>query len=897
MRWLHRVAIRVRMLFGRGGAAVRLDEELQFHLERQIAENIAAGMGADEARAAALRLFGNPALMRDQTRAAWSWAWLDSVGRDLRYCVRSIWRSPGFAVTVIGTLALGIGAAAAMFTVVDSVLLRPLPYADAGRLVLLHEGDRTGRAMWDVPWLDVDEWTRRSRSFDEMAFAGSLGGRNYIEGNATAVQMQGITASSNLFDVLKAQPGMGRVFDPEPPSMAIGKNAGKVVLSYPVWQAAFGGDTGVVGKVAHVNGKPYTVIGVMPRGFFFPRIDPNTAQVWLPAQLGESDKERSYNSANYEVVGRLRKGVTLEAAQAEMDAIQKTIAPEYTDEDLRKDHNVVSLVRFGDTLIDADVKKALLALLAASGVLWLIAGVNGMNLLLARGSVRQREIAMRGALGASRRRVMQQMMIEGLVLSTAAAVLGVGLALAGIRVAEKTAPARLGLDLTPHVNLTLLAALCGLTLLSALLSTAWPSLIAVRAPIETALKQGGLQAGTSRRHHLLRGALVAAEIAMSLTLLVVCGLLLRTIYTLRHVPLGYRTDHIIVANLNIPSYRFTNQNMTQALYVPLLERAQHLHGVDAAGLMSEVPLGKTFHIMLSLRMNGDQISAELKPVSAQIQRIFGFKMLAGRFFNDQDSPNSQSVAVVNPAFAALYAPNKHDPNSILGTKVWNLRKNSPAYVVGVIDNERQQAISEPSQPEVEVCLCQITPDAGIYRPSTIAMDLVMRTERPTAEMIPELREILRQASPELGTARITTMDQIVEDSYGNQRLAAHLLEIFGGSALLLCIAGLYGLLAYVVARRTRELGVRIALGAPRGNLLWLVMRQAGAMLLVGVAIGSGLALASGRLVRGFLYGVSAHDGWTLAGAAALLFACGLIAAYVPARRAASVDPMEALRAE
>lgn len=897
MRWLDRVAIRVRMLFGRGKAAAQLDEELRFHLERQIAENIAAGMSREEARLAALRAFGNPALLRDQARETWSWRWLESLLQDVRYGLRSLWRAPGFAATVIGTLALGIGAAAAMFTVVDNVLLRPLPYKDAGRLMLLHEGDRTGRAMWDVPWLDVDEWTRRSRSFEEIAFAGTLGGRNFIEGKSAAVEMQGFSVSSNLFRVLDTQPVLGRVFDPEPPSMAVGKNAGKAVLSYPVWQTAFGGDKDVVGKVAHVNGKPYTVIGVMPRGFFFPDDNPNSAQVWLALRLTEHDKERSYDGANYQVIGRLRKGVKLEAAQAEMEAIQKTIAPEYTDEDLRKDHSQVTLEHYGHRLIDADVKKALLALLAASGVLWLIAGVNGMNLLLARGTARQREVAVRGALGASRRRVMQQMMIEGLVLSTVAAMLGVGLALAGLRVAEKAAPARLGLDLSPHLNLTLLAALCGLTLLTALVSTAWPSLIAVRAPIEPALRQGGLQAGTSRRQHLLRGALVAAEIAMSLTLLVGCGLLLRTIYTLQHVPLGYRTDHIIVANLSIPSYRFTNQNLTQALYAPMLDRVQHLHGVDAAGLMSEVPLEKTFHVTLSLRMNGNQITGELKPVTTQIQRIFGFKMLAGRFFSDQDSPTSQSAAVVNPAFAALYAPNKHDPNSILGTKVWNLRPNSPAYVIGVLDNERQDAISEPSQPEVEVCLCQITPDSNVYRPSRIATDLAVRTERPTAEIVPELRDILGQASPELRNAKITTMDQIVEDSYGSQRLAAHLLEIFGGSALLLCIAGLYGLLAYVVAQRTRELGLRIALGARRANLLWLVMRQAGAMLLIGVAAGTGLALASGRLVRGYLYGVSAHDGWTLAGAAALLMASGLLAAFLPARRAASVDPMQALRTE
>lgn len=635
----------------------------------------------------------------------------------------------------------------------------------------------------------------------------------------------------------------------------------------------------------------------MPRGFSYPLDDAKIAQVWVSLQLDKADHLRNgSNFTTYQPIARLRKGVTLDMASAEMAAIQKTIAPEYSDAESRKLHSTVALERYTDSLIDADTRKALLALLAASGVLWLIAAVNAMNLLLARSAARQREIAVRGALGAGRWRVVQQVMTEGVVLSVAAAVLGIGLAMAGIQLAESARPLHLDLDLSPHVNLAILAALCALTLLSALVSTAWPALIAARAPIEPALRQGGAQAGTGGRHHRLRGGLVAAEIAMSLTLLVVCGLLLRTIYKLRHVPLGYRTDHIIVANLSIPSFRYAKQDVTQSLYNPLLERVQHLHGVQAAGLMSEVPLGQTFNIMLSLRMNGNVIFATLKPVSPEIQRIFGFKMLAGRFFNDQDTPTSEPVVVVNPAFVRLYAPNKHDPASAVGFKFSGL-KDLPLRIIGVLDNERQKSIAEPSQPEVELCLCQITPDSGIYQPSTIAMDLAVRTSRPTAQIIPDLRTILRQARPELEGSTITTMDQIVADSYGSQRLATHLLEIFGGSALLLCIAGLYGLLAYIVTQRTRELGIRIALGAQRGNLLWMVMRQAGALLLIGLTVGSLLAFASGRLVRGFLYGTSAHDGWTLAAAAALLLACGLLAAYLPARRAAHVDPMVALRAE
>jgi predicted permease len=386
-----------------------------------------------------------------------------------------------------------------------------------------------------------------------------------------------------------------------------------------------------------------------------------------------------------------------------------------------------------------------------------------------------------------------------------------------------------------------------------------------------------------------------AEVAMSLTLLVVCGLLLRSIYSLRQVPLGFRTDHILVANLSIPAYRFEGQNMTETLYRPLMERVQHLHGVESAGLISEVPLGKTFVIHLEMKLSSSTIVAFMKAVSPETQKVFGFQMAAGRFFGPEDTANSEPVVVVNEAFARLYSPDKHNPAAVLGAQ---LSMKSPLRIIGILDDERQKAVADPATPEVEIPIPQITPASGFYGPTEgIAMDLAVRTERPTAEMIPELRDVLRQASPELQNATITTMDQIVEDSYGSQRLAAHLLEIFGGSALLLSVAGLYGLLAYVVTQRTREMGLRIALGAQRSNLLWLVMRQAGAMLLTGLAVGIGLALAAGRFARGFLYGVSAHDGWTLAAAVVFLFASGMAAAYLPARRAARVNPMEALRAE
>jgi predicted permease len=873
-----------------------LDEEIRSHLQMAIRDHMERGLSPKEARTAAMFEFGNLSLVADVSRETWGGLWLERLGQDFRYSLRQMRRSPVFAATVIGTLALGIGAAAAMFTVVDHVLLRPVSYKDPGRLMTISESDGKGTLAWLVPWRDIEQWMKESRSFEQIAFSTGMFGRNYLEGKTAGLKIEGQQVSSNLFQVLGVQPALGRGFIPETPSFVAGTNAATIVLSDAVWQQAFGGDPRILGQEVKINDTPYTVAGVMPAAFRYPEGAAIDGQVWTAIQLGEKDK--ALGSPNYRVIGRLRPGATAETARTELSLIQKRVAVGYTDPSVRQSRTAVSIENYGDTLVETDLRKALLALMAASGVLWLIAGVNVTNLLLARSMARQREIAMRGALGASRSRLVQQMMVEGLVLSGAAALLGYVLALGSVRLLAHELSQRLPVAVSLRPNASILLVLLALTVVSSVLSSAWPTLLAAQAPIEPALKQGGMQTGASRRHHWLRSALVAAEVALSLTLLVACGLLLQTIYTLRRVPLGYRTDHIIVADLNIPAFRFAGRNMTQALYEPMLERVQHLRGVESAGLVSEVPLSQTRPIHMEMRMNGYSIVAFVKAVTLGVRQVFGFRMAAGRFFGAEDTATSQPVVVVNQAFARLYAPDKHDPAAILGTKLLDLRKNSPMQIVGILDDERQRRVTDAAQPEVEVAIPQLTPDAMFYMAlDGTTMDVVVRTQRTIAEVIPELREIVRQASPEFQNATITTMDQIVEDSYGSQQLAAHLLEIFGGSALLLSVAGLYGLLAYVVTQRRRELGVRIALGARRGTILWLVMRQAGAMLLAGVAVGAALALASGRVVRGFLYGVSPHNGWALAGAAAVLAASGLIAAYVPARRAAGVDPVEALRAE
>jgi len=897
MRWLDQLRMRVRGLFARAGEGTRLEDELKFHLEQQVAENRAAGMSVAEARAAALRAFGNPGLVREQTRATWGWSWVESVSRDARFVLLAIRRRPGFALTVVGTLALGIGAAAAMFTVVDHVMLRPVPYRDADRLVLIQETDGTAR-NWESPWLDIEQWRAQSHSFSQIEAAGKMTGRNFLMGPQAALEIDAERVSPGLFGMLGVKPALGSGFVNA--DVRSGKNAGAVILSDAVWKEVFAADRGVMGRSVRINDATYTVAGVMPPAFRYPGGIELAPQVWVAIELSGEEKARvSYKAMQFNALARLLPGVSVEQARAEMLLVQKRVSADYTDDVLRHDHASVHVEGYADSLVGKDVRNALLALLAASGVLWLIASLNATNLFLARNTSRQRESAMRMALGASRWRLTQFTLVEGLILSAVAVLAGVALAMGSVKFLAHELNQTLPVPAPATPDAWILLVLAGLTLLTTLVATAWPAVLAARTSVAPALKQGGAQAGSSRSQHRIRAVLVASEIAMSLALIATCGLLLRTIYTLRHVPLGFRTDHIVVAHLSIPGYRFTGKNMATSLYMPLLDRVQHMHGVEYAGLMSEVPLAKTFVVHLELAMNGRTTHAYLKTVTPDVQKILGFHMAAGRFFSAQDDATSQPVLVVNMAYAVEHSPDPHNPLAILGYKVLSLIKGGPQMtIIGVIDDERQDKVAGPSVPEVDLALAQIPPQSGYYPVvETIGMDLAVRTNRPVSEMIPELRAALKQASPELQGATITTMDQIVEDSYGSQRLAAHLLEIFGGSALVLCMAGLYGLLAYVVSQRTRELGVRIALGARRGDLVWMVIRQAGVMLAAGVAVGMGLAFASGKLVSRFLYGVSAHDGWTMIGAPVLLLAVGLFAAYLPARRAASVDPMEALRAE
>jgi predicted permease len=887
-----------------------LDEEIEAHLALAAAEKREQGANAEEARREAEREFGNQALVKDVVRRMWGWVWLESLQRDLLFALRQLRRSPAFSVTVIATLAFGISAATGMFTVVDRTLLRPLPYPHPSELVVIHSASLHGPKLYvshGASYYDLRFWQEHATSLQQIAYYAAFGpgtGRfNFIEGNAGSIQVHLTLVSTNFFATLGVLPQIGHGFEQDAPGLSPGKNANTLVLSDTAWRQMYGSDPAILGKKVLLNGTAHTVVGVMPRGFFFSQS--SAPEVWTSIQLGQADDLRTGGAPEYEILGRLKRGVRLGVAEAELRTLQDQAVRSYTKADDRERNATVYVQSYAESTTDADLKKALLALLVAAGVLWLIACVNVTNLFLVRAMARQREVAIRGALGASRTRILQQLFMEGLVLSTASSLLGMLLAFASIRIVDKHIPTHLPVYVSGGLSGQLLLFLAILTFASTLLSSVWPALLAVHIPIEPALRQGGQQSGRGRHHQRLGSSLVVAEIAMSLALLAACGLLLRTIYALRHVPLGFRTDHILVANLTIPAFRFTDKNLTTNLYLPLVEKVQHLPGVEVATLMTEVPLGQTFHIELTLN-DGDKgggrtrdgiIASSLRVAGPEAQRVFGFQMIAGRYFNQEDTASSQPVAIVNREFARLYAKDPEDIRSVLGMHLLNLRPNQPTVVVGVLDDARQTSIME-SRPETEINIAQISPVSTSYLAlEGSAMDLAIRTNRPAASIIPEIRALLREASPELANATFSSMDQVVADSYGNQTLAAHLLEFFGGTALVLCISGLYGLLAYVVSQRTREIALRVAVGAQPWQVVWLVFRQAALLVVVGVVFGTAAAVACGRLIRGFLYGVASHDAWTFVAVVVLLLACGSLAAYFPARRAAAVNPLEALRTE
>jgi len=816
---------------------------------------------------------------------------------DLRYAIRQLRKAPGFTVTAVLTLALGIGISAAMFTVVDSVLLRPLPVPHSLEIVVLGEANNSGNVSpSSLP--DLRDWRARSKSFQDIAWYTQKF-FDLKKADGTAEFSVNTQTSPNFFSMLQARPLLGRTFLPQADTEG---NQGVVVLSYFVWKNNFHADKNIVGKAIQLGTDTYTVIGVMPHRFYIP-INDDGAVVWTVLAHTPDMEQRDNGFLNG--IGRLRPGVTAVSARTELSGIQANIARQFTDQHLTKN---VAVKNYLDALVGS-VRPALLTLQGAVLLVWLIACANIAGLMLTRMAARRREIAVRAALGAARGRIVRQFLTESLLLGVAGGACGLAIAYACLAVLRHSINTHLSRSGDIALNWHVILLLIFLSIVSAAIFGTTPAFHAASADPQEALHEGARGAGAGVKQMRLRNALIVGELAVSLLLLVSAGLLLRTLYALRHIPVGFNPQHLVVAQFFsrggfTPSAAgSTRTDIRNVFYHPLLERVRQIPGVESAALVTATPLTNNVHMATTFAVIGDPAanaanrSVEMHAVTPKAYGTLEVRLVRGRSFNQQDRPGTSAVAVVNQAFAHQYLGAQP-----LG-KILNLDTDSAAKsifkhvrVVGIVA-DTPVTLGEPAPPEVDVDLNQIPLGDDFYPIFSLAMELVVRTGQPPEVIVPTISRIFTQMNTEFIVNNIQTMPQHIDDLLGNQTLAARLLWIFATAAVLIAAAGLYGLLSYGVSQRTREIGVRLALGAQPEDVRRMVLRQAIRLLGAGVFLGILAAYFMEKLVRSFLYGVAQHDLLTMVGVSILLVGVGLLASYIPARRAAKIEPVEALRTE
>jgi putative ABC transport system permease protein len=833
---------------------------------------------------------------------------MQTLWQDLRYGARMLLKKPGFTLIAVFTLALGIGANTAIFSVVNAVLLRPLPYPEPERLMMINATDLTrGAASMGINLPDFREWRDRNRSFEAMA-AFSTDSYN-ISGNEEPERVVGAVASADFFKTIGVNPAQGRAFLRE--EEQYGKHR-VVILSDGLWRRRFGEQTRMDGQTIKLNGEVFTVIGVAPRWFQFPY---RNVMLWMP--LAPPDGSEYNTRGNYwlNVVGRLKKGVTAAQAQSDVAGVQRRIE----EVSVGFTSAGVNLEPLHETTV-GNARRALLVLLSAVLFVLLIGCANVANLLLARASARRREVALRMALGATRGRLVRQSLTESLLLGLLGGAAGLLLALWGVDALVGLEPdlPRLG---EVKVDVAALAFTLALALLASLVFGLAPALQSTRDDFNESIKDGGRSGAAGRRGRRIRNGLVVAEIAMSLILLVGAGLMINSLLRLLRVDPGFRADNALTMQISLPEAKYPNDrpDLTLTFYRRLVERVASLPGVESAGLTSALPLTNSGSSRL-FSIEGRPAPKSLEEIPVMQFRQTGgdyFNALAiplvkGRYLRLGDTRDALPVAVINESLARLHFPNE-DP---IGKRVWlgppeelipselippgmNVDLKEFRFtrwtIVGVVKDVLHNGLNRQGQPEIYVPNEQNgnnkIPDA------TRSMYLAVRTTADPLSLTAAVRRQVFEIDKEQPVADVATMGQLLATSLSQSRLSALLLAIFGAVALVLAAVGVYGVMSYAVTERVREIGVRMALGATRRNVLWLVVGRGMALAGAGVLIGMAVALALTRLMKTLLFGVTAADPLTFAVIALLMTAVALLAALVPARRATKVDPMVALRSE
>ena len=888
--WRRLFSIRPRT---RSQVRADVDDELRFHLEMRVQDLVARGVAAGEARAEAMRTFGDVGTVRDEcviiderrTRRVHRSEVIRLMWQDVRFAARALRKAPGFTIAALLCIALGIGVTTTIFSAVESILIRPLPYADADRLIAIYSAnEKLGARGANIAYPDYVSWRDDSRSFEGVGMwtwtTHALSGGCGTGGACEAERVEGAAVTPNLFPLLGVRPLLGRGFldgEDRPGTNRV------ILLSHGLWQQRFAGDSSIVGRTSVVDGVPYTIVGVMRPGFSFP----DQGRVWVPftPQANEGRGNRGYAGA----IARLKAGVTFAQAKAELAAISSRLEREFVDDNFGWAADPLSL---RDDLT-GDLRKPLLVFLGAVGFVFLIACANVANLMLARGATREREIAVRIALGAGRGRIVRQILTESSLLALGGAALGTGLAVLGVRLLRFAFPddvpfyVVLGLDGTAVAFTVVLAAV------TALLFGAAPALRAGDLDLNASLRAGTRGAGGPARNRL-RGTLVVVEVALSVMLMIGATLLVRSYRALQGTQLGFETKGVLTMRFSLPQAKYREASQRLAFFDQLLARARALPGVEVVGSAQGIPFsGWDVQAGMSIEgrppaSRGEELVAHYQWVSPDYFKTIGVPLVRGRWLTAADRDSLAPVGLINQQLANREFRDTDPIGKRI--KIGDTRSGDPwVTVVGVIGDFRHYRLPQPMGPAIYY--------AYASQP-LLTQTLVVRTRlaEPLA-LAPAIRSIVRELDADVPAYQVKSIDQAIARSLWRQRMQGQVLGVFATLALLLASVGLYGVISYAFAQRTRELGVRVALGATRRDVLTLVIAQGLRLTIVGVVVGVAGALALGRVIGSLLHGVHPNDPFTFVFVPLMLAAVGLLASYVPARRATRVDPLLAMRAE
>ena len=868
-----------------------LERELQSDLELEEEEQRERGASAQEAHYAALRAFGNPTAIREQTLEVWSWERLETLLRDLRISIRTLARQPAFSAVAMLVIAVGIGATISLFTVVWSVLLKPLPFEHPEQLVRVFESTHQFSHNVVAPGI-YGEWKRDSRSFSSLALYNDFPRYNLSDGGTLPEKVRATICSWDLFSTLGVQPSIGRSFtaaDDQPSAN------GTVILSWGLWNRRFGSDPAILGRKIYLDAKPYTVIGVMPASFAFPE---QTTQIFLPVSH-ERTPEQMAQIANHEfiVIGRLKPGVTREQATQEVSAMVRRIHDAHLD--LAFVSTGAGMWRVIDYLV-GDLKPALYMLLAATGCMLLIACLNVANLLIARSAARRRELAIRTALGGGRFRLIREQLIETFLLFSVGGATGLALAYMALRWLVITRSDMVRVE-SIAIDGVVVAAVVGLVLICALFAGLIPVLASRSENLLGVLQESSRGSTSSGSRTRVRKVLVGAEVAFTVVLLVSAGLLLKSYMRLRSNDLGCITDNVLTMHFSLPEVQYSKPAQRVTFFDDLLARVRALPGVNAAGLVRAVPGEGYFG-------DGDVAIAEHPPLPPGQSLLaivrwadpgyfasLGIPFLQGRTFGTDQHLDAANQAVVSAEFARQYFPNedpigKHLVVSVFGQK----QPGRPNYeIVGVVGDTRYE-LADPPKPTMYFQI-----DAGTFGGSGegFGTGLVVRAARDPESLALPIQKIIQQMDRQIAVSDVLTMKQIINQSSLDANFEATLLAAFAGISLLLAAVGLFGVLAYLVTQRRTEIGVRMALGAQRDQVLRLMLSDGMRPALYGLVLGLLASIGAVRLIASLLYGTRPFDPGVFAGVAATLLSFAALACLVPAWKASRVNPMQALRTE